>query len=309
MLICYGQMHGFICFLSSIVFRHGPFRQRNTVKQTGDQSVSCVYCRWFACFPCLPRFIAVYQIGHIGQFKGRDRWLLLGISLFGVLGFTAFMLYGMKLATGVTGSIVMSTTAAVTAILSVIFFKDQVTWKKILALMLAVAGVLVLQLGGGHHGNNGQAWLGMLLIFTAVCCEAGYTLMGKALTRNYPAEEVAGFSALIAVVCFIPFALWQSPNFQIEEIRPEDWLALAAYGLITMGLGSVLWYKGATRVEGTVAASFMGVMPISALVLSYLLLHEKFEWMHLAGFGLVFCGVLLMISVHRQMNKEISRKS
>jgi drug/metabolite transporter (DMT)-like permease len=76
-----------------------------------------------------------------------------------------------------------------------------------------------------------------------------------------------------------------------------------------MGLGSVLWYKGATRVEGTVAASFMGVMPISALVLSYLLLHEKFEWMHLAGFGLVFCGVLLMISVHRQMNKEISRKS
>lgn len=79
-------------------------------------------------------------------------------------------------------------------------------------------------------------------------------------------------------------------------------MALAAYGLITMGLGSVLWYKGISKVEGSVAASFMGIMPLSALVLSYVLLHEKFEWLHLAGFALVFGGVLLMISVHREMN-------
>ena len=48
----------------------------------------------------------------------------------------------------------------------------------------------------------------------------------------------------------------------------------------------------------------MGVMPVSALVLSYALLQEKFQWLHLAGFALVFCGVLLMISVHREMSKK-----
>lgn len=246
------------------------------------------------------------KLSNIGKYKGRDRWLLLGISLFGVLGFTASMLYGMKLATGVTGSVVMSTTPAVTAILSILIFKDEATWKKIVALVLAIAGVAVLQLKGSHSSNNSHEWLGMLLIFAAVCCEAGYTLMGKALAQNYPAEEVAGFSALIAVVCFIPFIIWQFSKFQIGRVHVTDWLALAAYGLITMGLGSVLWYRGVKRVEGTVAASFMGVMPVSALVLSYVLLHEKFEWIHLAGFGLVFLGVLLMISVRRQMAKEMS---
>jgi drug/metabolite transporter (DMT)-like permease len=45
----------------------------------------------------------------------------------------------------------------------------------------------------------------------------------------------------------------------------------------------------------------MGVMPVSALVLSHVLRHEQFQWLHLAGFALVFAGVLLMISVHRQM--------
>ncbi len=245
------------------------------------------------------------KLSNIKNYKGRDRWLLLGIAILGVLGFTAFMLYGMKLVSGVTGSIVMSTTPAITAILSIIFFKDTVTWKKILALVLAIAGVLLLQLKGGKQGGNSSPLLGVVLIFAAVCCEAAYTLMGKALTRNYPPEEISGLSALIAVVCFIPFCIWQWPQLHFENIDVVNWLSLAAYGLITMGLGSVLWYKGITRAEGTVAASFMGVMPVSALLLSYVLLHEEFKWIHLGGFALVFCGVLLMISVHRQMAKKM----
>lgn len=247
------------------------------------------------------------KLSNLKNYKGRDRWLLLGIAVLGTLGFTAFMLYGMKLASGVTGSVVMSTTPAITAILSIIFFKDAVTWKKVLSLVLAIGGVLVLQLKGGQQSNDQHPWLGVLLIFAAVCCEAAYTLMGKALTKNYPPEEVSGLSALIAIICFIPFCIWQWPQLDLQKIDTGNLLALAAYGLITMGLGSVLWYKGISKVEGSVAASFMGVMPLSALALSYVLLHEKFKWMHLAGFALVFAGVLLMISVHRKMAKQMKK--
>jgi drug/metabolite transporter (DMT)-like permease len=246
------------------------------------------------------------NIKNLKNYKDRDRWLLFLIALFGVLGFTAFMLYGMKLVSGVTGSVVMSMTPAVTAVLSIIFFRDEITWKKVLALVLALAGVLLLQFKSGDSSSGSHPWLGVILIFAAVCCEAGYTLMGKALTKNYPPEEISGLSALIAVICFIPFCIWQYPQFNLEKIDTANWLYLGAYGLVTMGLGSVLWYKGVSKVEGTVAASFMGVMPVSALVISYALLHEKFQWLHLAGFALVFCGVLLMISVHREMAKKMS---
>lgn len=248
------------------------------------------------------------KVSGLKNYHGRDLWLLLGISLFGVLGFTAFMLYGMKMASGVTGSIIMSSTPAVTAILSIIFFKDKITWKKIFALILAIGGVLLLQLKTNSHSQEQQPWLGIILIFAAVCCEACYTLMGKALTKNYPPEEIAGLSALIAVIFFIPFCIWQYREVHLAKVSATDWLALAAYGLITMGLGSVLWYKGINQVEGSVAASFMGVMPVSALVLSYILLGESFQWLHLAGFALVFLGVLLMISVHRQMATQMKHR-
>jgi drug/metabolite transporter (DMT)-like permease len=147
------------------------------------------------------------KFSNFKKYKGRDRWLLFGISIFGVLGFTALMLYGMRLVSGVTGSVVMSTTPAVTAILSIIVFKDKVTWKKTLALIFALVGVLLLQLQGNHGMHGNHLWLGVLLIFAAVCCEAGYTLIGKALTKNYPPEEIAALSALIASVLFIPIAL------------------------------------------------------------------------------------------------------
>ena len=45
-------------------------------------------------------------------------------------------------------------------------------------------------------------------------------------------------------------------------------------------------------------------MPVSALVLSYVLLGEPFAWMHLLGFGVVFAGVLLMSWEHARMSDD-----
>ena len=61
-----------------------------------------------------------------------------------------------------------------------------------------------------------------------------------------------------------------------------------------MGLGTVLWYRGVKEVKGSVAAGFMGVMPLSALVLSYVLLNEQFEWIHAIGMALELVAIGLM---------------
>jgi len=245
------------------------------------------------------------KLSSIKNYKGNDAWVLAGISLIGVLGFTVLMLYGMQMISGVTGSVIMSATPALTAILSVIFFKDKFGWKKGLAIALAVGGVVVLQLGSTEDYQGKNQLLGILLVTAAICCEAGYTLLGKALTKDYPPEDIAAFSAVIGFIGFIPFMIWQFNDFSFTQTATKSWIYLALYGAGTMGLGSVLWYKGIQQVEGSIAATFMGIMPISALILSYLLLGEQFQWLHVIGFALVFSGVLLIISVHsKMMNKK-----
>jgi drug/metabolite transporter (DMT)-like permease len=251
--------------------------------------------------------ILIVQRQHFQKLKKKDYLVLSGIAIIGVIGFTATLIYGMRFISGVKGSIVMSTTPAITALGSFIFFRDKFGWRKITAIALAIAGVLLLNITGESSGSGGnQVWLGMLLVFAAVCCEASYTLMGKKATQDVPSLFVAAFTGVLAALIYSPVLLWQMQDFSFAQADTDSLIALGWWGLGTMGLGSITWYGGVAKVKGSIAAGFMGVMPVSALVLSYVLLDEKFQWIHMAGFALVFAGVLLIIWSHRRMMKEDS---
>lgn len=250
--------------------------------------------------------------GLIASLSRRD-WVLTGlIALFGMFGFSVLMLYGMKMVSGVTGAVVMSTAPAVTALASILFMNDRVTWRKVTAVALAVVGVLVLQLGssgdGGSQGAGGNAWLGAGLVFAAVCCEAAYTLLGKRVSEDTDPLLVAFLASVLSVPLFIPFAIWQWGSFDWAAVDTRAWLAVAWYGAGTLALGSWLWYSGVAKAKGSVAAGFMGVMPASALILSYVLLGEDFAFIHLAGFGIVLAGVLLISWEHARMSAAESER-
>lgn len=258
--------------------------------------------------------------GRLKRLDGRTWWLTVLIAVFGMFGFTVLMLYGMRLVPGVVGAVVMSTAPAVTATASMLFLGDKPTWRKLVAVALAVAGVLVLHLGGdmggGHaadasatdagsgDGGGSALLLGSLLVLGAVCCEAAYTLLGKRVSESVDPVLVAFLAAALSVPLFVPFALWQWPEFEAGGIGARAWIALAWYGGGTLSLGTWWWYSGVAKVEGAVAAGFMGVMPCSALVLSYVLLDEPFASHHLAGFGVVLAGVALISWEHARMSRS-----
>jgi drug/metabolite transporter (DMT)-like permease len=233
----------------------------------------------------------------------RKDWLLIALlALIGMFGFSAFMLYGMRLIGGVAGAVVMSTTPAVTAAASMLFLGDQPTWRKLTAIALAVAGVLLLNLGGGQGGESETMLLGVALVFAAVCCETCYTLIGKLALDHVEPLLLSFLAAAVATPLFIPLAIWQWSSFDIAAVAARAWTAVIWYGAGTLALGSWLWYSGLKHAQGAVAAGFMGVMPASALLLSYLLLDEPFRWLHLAGFAVVFVGVLLMSWEHARQS-------
>lgn len=257
---------------------------------------------------------------HAARKLTRRDWALVGlIALFGMFGFSVFLLLGMTLVSGVAGSIVMATTPAVTAIAAVLIFGEGITWRKIGALALAVTGVVVLHATGGASSAQSQSapgwagWfggilsatiLGSLLVFFAVCCEATYTLVGREVSRDSDPQLVAFLGAALSLPLFLPLAIWQLPDFDAAQAGWSGWIALAWYGAGTLALGTLLWYNGVSKTSGTIAAGFMGLMPASALALSYLLLGEEFRVIHLAGFAIVFASVLLMSWEHARMSED-----
>lgn len=269
----------------------------------------------------LAPLLVLYR-GEIAKL-GRTDWLLTAlIALFGMFGFTVFMLLGMSLVSGVVGAIVMSTTPAVTAAAAILLVGERANWRKLAAIALAVGGVLLLYLGGGAGGGGGSgsgsggpllqflqglggsAFVGGLLVFAAVCCEVAYTLLGQRVSRDVNPLVVAFLAAALSLPLFIPLAAWEWGRFEPAAVGAGGWAAVIWYGAGTLAAGTWCWYSGIAKTEGSIAAAFMGLMPVSALVLSYLLLGESFQWLHLAGFGVVFAGVLLMSWEHASMAKQ-----
>lgn len=237
----------------------------------------------------------------VADLGAADRWRVAAIGLVGTFAFTAFMLVGMREAPGAVGAVVMATTPAVTATASVLFLGDRLTRWKTTSIALAVTGVVIVNVFGGTGSSSGDlVVVGSLLVFAAVCCEATYTLVGMQLSADLDPMSLTLVAAVVAIVGFAPLAIWDLVGFDWAAPTTGQWIGAAWWGAGTMALGSVLWFSGNRHVSGTTASVFMGVMPVSALVLSYVLLDEPFEWVHVAGMATVLAGLALTTwSTHR----------
>jgi drug/metabolite transporter (DMT)-like permease len=181
---------------------------------------------------------------------------------------------------------------------------DRLAAGKMTGLALAVAGVLVVNVTGASVAGGRNVWLGSALVFAAVCCEAAYTLLGKKLTANLSPLAIAVWASVGAGLLFAPFALIQLRTFDVAATQWRDWLTVVFWGAGTMGLGSVLWFSGLRRLTGVTASGFMAVMPVSALLLSYLLLGEAFSWWHLIGMGVVLAGLAFVVAADRKQQER-----
>jgi drug/metabolite transporter (DMT)-like permease len=233
-------------------------------------------------------------------FRGLSRRELTSLALitvFGMVGFTLFLIYGLRLTTGVAASVIMATTPAMTAVGAWLFFSESLTKVKIVALGLALVGVVVVNISQfGQDGGGGwtSIVLGGLLVFGAVCCQALYTLAGKPAGEQLTPVQITGVTSAAAAVLFVPLALFQVGGFEPRQVEFSSVVALLWWGGGTLVLGTLFMYTAMQEASGLIASAFTGVMPVSALVLSYLLLGEEFRWIHLLGFALVLASIAVM---------------
>jgi len=247
-------------------------------------------------------FVASGLPGRIRSLSARDWWYLSVIALFGMVGFTVFLIYGMKFISGVAGSIVMSFTPALTALAAFLFMGSAMDWRRGLAVALGVAGVVVINLFRGAFDDEASSYfyLGVVLVLAAIACEACYTLIGKKATEHLSPLFASFMAAVMSIPLFLLLALLDFRQADFGDVGLTTWAALLWWGIGTLGAGSAIWYSGVARAEGTTAAGFMAVMPLSALLLSYFLLDEAFQAIHLLGIGMVLASVALMSWVHAE---------
>ena len=231
---------------------------------------------------------------------GRQDWFILFLQAFtGVFLFSIFLLYGLKFTSAAEAGIITSTTPAVVGVISFLFLKEKLTLNKVIGIALAVCGVLLINVLGRTLGTGRGtiSFFGNMLIFGAVVGEALFTVFRKLSSDKISPLRTATIMSLLGLVLFSPFALYEAVQFDFSSATFLDWMPVFYYGIVVTVIAFILWFQGVTKVSASVAAVFTGIMPVSAVLLSYMILGEAFAWSHLWGGLCVLAGIGFI--VHR----------
>jgi len=230
-------------------------------------------------------------------FTPRTRRLLFLESFLGNFLFSICMLFGVSLTSAVSAGVIMAAIPATVALLSRVFLREPIagrTWTAIACAALGIALLALARPGQPAGGAGGElAWLGNLLVFGAVLCEASYAVIGKALTGVLGPKRITALINLWGFVLVTPLGLAAALQFDFGAVAPSAWLLLVFYALAASIWTVWLWMTGLKVVPAAQAGVFTAMLPVSAALVGVLVLGERLDALQLLAFAAALAGVLL----------------
>jgi drug/metabolite transporter (DMT)-like permease len=152
------------------------------------------------------------------RISSRDLPLFLGLGFGSILFFTVCYFTAITMMSLSTAAILLYTSPIWIMLMSVLFFHEKLNGKKVLALVLAFAGcVLVTGISG-----EGITAAGIALGLGSGIGYGLYSILGTVALRRYSPYTVTASTFLFAAVgsCFFPGRQICSQRFLLRRIRP-----------------------------------------------------------------------------------------
>ncbi|MGE0882013.1 MAG: DMT family transporter [Blastocatellales bacterium] len=209
-------------------------------------------------------------------------WLS-GIALF--VYAIAFSLAYVSLSAG-TGALILFGTVQVTMICAALYSGERLRLAQWIGLAVAISGLTYLVLPGLSAPDP----IGALLMCLAGIAWSVYSIRGKGVSA--PISMTAG-----NFLCAAPFALLATAiaHDSVHLKLPGILLALIS-GVVTSGLGYVIWYKALRNLTTTQASAAQLVVPVFAALGGVAFLSEPMSLRLIIASILILGGVALKTS-------------
>ena len=254
--------------------------------------ISIAFLRWMISSVLLIGWIAARRklstaAGLLQKRGVRALWVALtGITLFYFLENLA-----LRYTTAINAGVLSNLTTVFLVILGTLWLGERLTRTEAAAIAVAILGATLVSQGSGHLSLTATGLKGDLMMILATLFAALYSIGGKWLVAEYPADTVIAVVAGLGTVLLLPLALWEGLDLS---------LPIAAWGsLLLLGVGSGvlanLWWM---QILGYTSASRAGMIllliPVVSTVIAVLLLGEALQPAVLLGSLLVLAGVAIV---------------
>jgi len=210
--------------------------------------------------------------------------LLLGGAALGcnwVALFEAYRLLNVSLAT-----LIYYAGPMLVLLLSPVLFRERLSGAKVAAVCIVAAGLVCIS-GSIVLGDMRAAGLPVAVL--SALFYAALIVFNKRITRT-GGLQTAAIELDVAFVVVLVYVLFASG---LPRPVRADLPYIAVIGLVNTALAYLLYFSGLQKLSGTSVALLSYVDPVSALLLSAVLLHESMTPLQLFGAVLILGGAIL----------------
>ena len=218
--------------------------------------------------------------------------ILLGMT--GIFTYNVFFFMGLKTVTASRASLIVATNPVFISLFSVLLFKERMNAGKVMGIILCLAGAAIVI----SHGNlpeifRGKLGWGEVYILGCVASWVAYSLIGKVIMKDLSPLHAVTYSCLIGTLALF-FPAWQEGIYeQVMTYTAIDWTGIFYLGFFGTVLGFLWYYEGIQVIGPSRTAVFINFVPVSGVLLGWLLLDESINLSLLTGAALVIGGVYL----------------
>jgi drug/metabolite transporter (DMT)-like permease len=218
----------------------------------------------------------------------RKEYLLYGLT--GIALYYGPATIGLSLSSSANAALIQAVIPAVVALLSVIILKGKLSPLHSFGIGLSIAGILLVS---GNPSTSGQSTLvGNLLIIASVVSWSIYNIQSHRLPEQVDPIVSTTASFYTGVLYLLPFTGWEIVRSGFPQITLPAWGALVYLGVVASALAYFLWNFGLSKMEASLAAPFINLIPIIGLTLS-ILTGEPVSLLQITGGLVAIIGVLI----------------
>ncbi|EPA1042898.1 DMT family transporter [Enterobacter bugandensis] len=237
------------------------------------------------------------------------------LALCGQVMFPLTLYIGLQYTSSLNAAIYLSTTPALVLLINKLIFKETISSRNIVGVVLSSLGVAWLVMQGNlfhmdtlKYLNRGDIWTMGSAVSWAIYCS---------FLRTKP-KEVGGnafvaISALLGALVLIPVLLVSVTLSGIPEVTTythPGFLAGLLYLIVFPSwLSYLLWNKGISEIGATRGEIYSHLIPLSGGVFSVLFLHAPLHTYHLVSAVMILFGIALCsrVSAKQRLQPETTK--
>ncbi len=251
--------------------------------------MSAMWCRMAAALAVILPFVRKLKPEN---YLPGDWKLLLPMVLFQPCLYFLLETNALLLTTSTQAGVISASVPVLTAVGAWIFMKEQISRLTVTGICISIAGVIFLTLSQGNSSDAANPVLGNIMEMFAMVCAAANFLMVKKLCGRYSPWTLTALQIIAGFIFFLP-GLFRLFTVDASIWTPQIILSLLFLGIF-VSLGAFSLYNwGISRLHATMAASFINLVPVVAIITGWLVLGEALTGIQLLAAAGVIIGVIM----------------